>query len=139
MNQPSPVADEVAAVRARNEDLVAAEVACDVGAMIDFWADDAILQPPGAPQIQGKSGIRDFLAQLFGVVKKWSAEGSHIEVSATGDLAWDVGINRMVLPGDAGDLLDVGKYLFVWKKIDGEWYVAAGSFTSDAPAPSPLT
>ena len=121
MNEPSPVAGEAAAVKARNEALVAAEAAFDVATMMEFYAEDAILQAPAAPQIQGKSGIRDVMSQLFGggVFKKFSAQASHIEVSATGDLAWDVGINRMVLPGDAGDFLDVGKYLFVWKKIDG--------------------
>jgi hypothetical protein len=32
----------------------------------------------------------------------------------------------------------MGKYLVVWKKTDGEWYVAAVAFSSDASAPSPL-
>ena len=63
---------------------------------------------------------------------------SHLEVSSADDLAYEYGINRMVLAGPDGDLLDVGKYLAVWKKIDGEWYVAALSFTSDAPAPVPV-
>jgi hypothetical protein len=45
----------------------------------------------------------------------------------------------MVLVGEDGDLLDVGKYLAIWKKIDGEWMVAALSFTSDAAEPSPIS
>lgn len=141
MNRPSSEADEAAAVKARNQALVAAEAAFDVAAMMEFYAEDAVLQAPAAAQIQGKAGIRDVMSQLFGgtVFKDFSAQSSHIEVSAAGDLAWDIGVNRMVFPGDTGDLLDIGKYLFVWKKIDGQWYVAAGSFTSDAPAPSPLT
>jgi hypothetical protein len=44
----------------------------------------------------------------------------------------------MVLNGPDGDLLDVGKYLAVWKKIDGEWYIVALSYSSDAPAPAPV-
>ena len=44
----------------------------------------------------------------------------------------------MVLAGPEGDLLDMGKYLVVWKKTDGEWFVQALSFTSDTPAPVPL-
>jgi hypothetical protein len=28
---------------------------------------------------------------------------------------------------------DVGKYLVVWRKIDGEWRIAAVSFSSDGP------
>ena len=36
-----------------------------------------------------------------------------------------------------GDMLDVGKFLLVWKKTNGTWYVAALSLTSDAAAPVP--
>ena len=58
--------------------------------------------------------------------------------SAAGDLAYEYGVNKMVLAGPEGDLLDKGKYLLVWRKTDGEWYIAALCFTSDAPAPVPL-
>jgi hypothetical protein len=44
----------------------------------------------------------------------------------------------MAFAGPEGDLLDVGKYLAVLKKVDDEWFVVALSFTSDAPAPVPL-
>ena len=64
---------------------------------------------------------------------------SHVEMSAGGDLAYEYGVNRMVLAGEDGDLLDVGKYLAIWKKIDGEWMVAALSFTSDAAEPTPIS
>jgi hypothetical protein len=33
----------------------------------------------------------------------------------------------------------MGKYLVVWKKINGEWFAVALSFTSDTPAPVPLS
>jgi hypothetical protein len=45
----------------------------------------------------------------------------------------------MVYPGTQGDLLDIGKYLVVWRKVKGEWYVAALSVSSDAPAPVPVS
>ncbi len=74
-----------------------------------------------------------------GQLKEFQGTTSHIEVAASGDLGYEVGINRLVLAGPQGDLLDVGKYLTIWKKIDGEWYVSAISFTSDADAPSPVS
>jgi hypothetical protein len=30
-------------------------------------------------------------------------------------------------------MTDMGKYLIVWKKINGDWFVSAISFTSDEP------
>ncbi len=134
------VAAETEALRARSAGVVAAEAAFDVPAALAFWAEDAIVQGAGAPQIQGKDAIGELYSQYFesGMVKEFSGETSYLEVSAGGDLAYEYGVNRMVLAGPEGDLLDMGKYLVVWKKIDGEWFIAALAFTSDAPAPVPM-
>lgn len=48
------------------------------------------------------------------------------------------GDRRILVKTPNGDELDMAKYLIVWKCVDGEWYVAALSFTSDAPAPVPM-
>jgi ketosteroid isomerase-like protein len=64
-------------------------------------------------------------------------KASQITMSASGDLAFEVGVNHMTFGGPKGDMLDPGKYLTVWKKTNGVWYVQALSFTSDAPAPVP--
>ena len=134
------VAAETEAVRTRSEGVVAAEAAFNVAEALAFWAEDAIVQPAGAPQIQGKEAIGDLYRQFYesGLLKEFSGTTSHLEVSAAGDLAYEYGVNRMVLAGPEGDLLDMGKYLVVWKKTDGEWFVQALSFTSDTAAPVPL-
>jgi ketosteroid isomerase-like protein len=134
------VAAETEAVRARSEGVVAAEAAFDVSATLAFWAEDAIVQGAGTPQIQGKSAIGELYGDYFesGILKEFSGTTTHLEVSAAGDLAYEYGVNRFVMAGPEGDLLDMGKYLVVWKKIDGEWFIVALAFTSDAPAPVPM-
>jgi len=134
------VAAETAAVRARSEGIAAAEAAQDTEAALAFWAPDAVAQPAGAPQVQGREAIRALYEQFFGSgqLKEFEGTASHLVVSQGGDLAYEYGVNRMVFIGPDGDLLDIGKYLAVWQKIDDEWYVAALSFTSDAPAPLPI-
>ncbi|HWP38116.1 MAG TPA: DUF4440 domain-containing protein [Gemmatimonadales bacterium] len=135
------VAAETAAVQARSKAVAAAEAAQNTEGALAFWADNAVVQPAGAPQIQGREAIRALYNSFFGTgqLKEFEGTTKHIEVSEAGDLAWEYGVNRMVLAGPKGDLLDRGKYLLVWKKINGEWYIAALSFTSDAPAPAPVT
>ena len=98
------------------------------------------MQPAGSPQIEGKEAIRELYEQYFesGLLREFSGVSSHLEMSGSGDLAYEYGVNRMVLAGDDNDLLDVGKYLAVWKKINGEWFVVALSFTSDAAEPCPI-
>jgi ketosteroid isomerase-like protein len=134
------IAAETAAVSARSQGIAAAEAAQNAEQALAFWADDAIVQGAGSPQIQGHDAIRALYDSFFGSgqLKQFEGTTSHLEVSQSGDLAYEYGVNRFVLTGPSGDLLDIGKYLVVWKKIDGEWYAAALSFTSDAPAPVPM-
>lgn len=134
------VAAETAAVRARSQAVAAAEAAQNTEAALAFWATDAIAQGAGSPQIQGHEAIRALYNSFFGTgqLKQFQGTTSHLEVSQAGDLAYEYGVNRFVFAGPEGDLLDVGKYLLIWKKIHGEWYVGALSFTSDAPVPVPV-
>jgi uncharacterized protein (TIGR02246 family) len=133
------VALETDAVRARSEAAVAAEAAKDLETALSFWADDAIVQTFGSPQIQGKKAVAGLMEAFFAQVKDFEGASSHIEVSTAGDLAFEYGVNRVVIPGPEGDLLAMGKYLMIWKKMEGEWYISAISFTDDAPAPIPLS
>lgn len=139
----APKVDTIAegdAVRVRSEGIAAAEAAMDREKSLTFWAKDAIVQPAGAPQITGHDAISALYKQFFEAsgMKTFSGTTSQITVAASGDLAYETGVNRMTFGSPKGDLLDVGKYLTVWKKVDGGWYVAALSFTSDAPAPVPI-
>lgn len=132
------VAAETEAVRAQSEGIVGAEAALDVAGSLAFFAEDAIVQPADAPQIRGHEAIADMYRRFFegSQLKEFFAKGSHITVSQSGDLAYEHGTNRTVLVGPEGDLVDVGKYLLVWKKIDGEWMVVVLTYSSDAPAPT---
>jgi ketosteroid isomerase-like protein len=132
------VTAETEALRARSDGLVGAEGALDVEGAVSFYAEDAIIQPDGAPQIRGRDAIAASYRHFFedSRLKEFYAKGSHITVSQSGDLAYELGVNRTVLADPEGDLVDVGKYLLVWKKIDGEWMVVVLTFSSDAPAPT---
>ena len=48
-----------------------------------------------------------------------------IVVSSSGDMAMDRGTYRL------GP--ETGKYVVVWRKVDGDWKVAADIFNSDNP------
>jgi len=71
-------------------------------------------------------------------MKSFESTTTHLEMSESGDVAWEYGVNRIVYTSPDGALLDLQKYLATWRKIDGEWYVAAVSFSSDAAAPVPM-
>jgi ketosteroid isomerase-like protein len=129
---------ETEAVRARSDGIVGAEAALDVEGSLAFFAEDAIVQPADGPQIRGHDAIAGMYRRFFegSQLIEFSAKGSHVSLSKSGDLAYEYGANRAVLAGSEGDLVDVGKYLLVWKKIDGEWMVVVLTYSSDTPAPT---
>ena len=134
------IAAETTALKARIEAVAAAEAAKDREKALTFWATDAIVQPAGMPQIQGREAISNLYETFFDSLGMKSFEGksSGFTVAQSGDVAYETGVNRTVFTTPKGDVLDVGKYMAVWKKIDGVWYIAALSVTSDAPAPVPV-
>ena len=132
---------ETEAVHARSKAVTAAEEAQNIPEIMKYWAKDAIVQPAGMPQIQGTEAIIKLYHQIFNdtamKLKSFtssSVNSPNISVAKCGDLAFDYGTNRFVWATAKGDMLDMGKYLIIWKKVNGEWFVSALSFTSDAPA-----
>ncbi|MFL5500937.1 MAG: YybH family protein [Gemmatimonadaceae bacterium] len=128
------------ALHQRSEGLQAAETALDGDKAIAFWADDAVVQPAGSPAVVGKAAILNLYHEFFATmgVKELVGTPSRLSMAQSGDLAYETGVNRIVIHTPGGDLLDMGKYLIVWKKVGGQWYVGALSFTSDAAAPTPI-
>ena len=62
-------------------------------------------------------------------VVKISGGTINTEVSATGDLAYDIGKYRVDMEGPDGPVVEEGNYITLWKKIDGEWKLAGQSWS----------
>ena len=138
MSAPAQTVDlaaEEAAVRARSAEIVAAEDGKNVDAAVAFYLDDAIIQAPNAPMARGAAAIREFYTQMVTMpYTDLSSEPVDIQVAASGDMAFEHGINRITLPSpDGSSVTELGKYMLVWKKVDGEWSIAALSFSMDIP------
>jgi uncharacterized protein (TIGR02246 family) len=134
---PNPAVDlakEEADVRARSAEIVAAEAAKDVEAAVTFFLDDAIIQVPNEPLLQGRDEVHQLYTRMAALPYTDLSSGAvDVEVAASGDMAFEHGINRLTFPSPEGPWTDVGKYLLVWRKVNGQWRIAALSFSSDAP------
>jgi ketosteroid isomerase-like protein len=135
----SPAVDtaaEESAIRARSEAIVVAENGKQFTDAVAFYTDDAIVQSAGAPVAKGHAAIQklydDFAAMGFDGL---SATITDIEVAASGDLAYETGVNRITMRSPSGPVTDIGKYLVVWKKVGPDWKIAAIAVTSDSPPP----
>jgi uncharacterized protein (TIGR02246 family) len=136
--QPDPAA-ELAALLARSQEAAAADAAGDARRLAHLFADDAVVQLAGAPQFHGRNVLRAYFEERFdaGLQQEPIEFRAYLEVAGSGDLAYEYGQQHALPAGDATAALGRGKYLAVWRKIDGDWYIAALSFTGDAAPPPP--
>ena len=132
-----PTLEEIEAeVRIRSEAVVAAEMAGEYETAVTFFTPDAVVQMADVPQIQGQDRLLEIYETVLATTAEFEGTTTDIVAAASGDLAYEYGINRFVFETPDGSVEVLGKYLLVWKKIEGEWYVAAIAVSNDAPPPA---
>jgi len=125
---------EADAIRELDRQWQAAVEAKDVEGVLSFYAPNAVKMDPNAPALVGKEHFREAFEVWLPLPEVSNAfEPDVIEVSASGDMAWDRGTYQFRMETPEGVVEDVGKYLMVWEKIDGEWKVVAECGNSDLP------
>lgn len=133
---PADIAAEAEAIRARGAEMLAAENARDMAKAITYYADDAVLQGPGMPPVEGIAAIRSIYEareNSGGPETEGKVLTQTVTVAASGDLAWEHGTSLTTIRLPTGDVLDYGKHIMVWRKVQGEWYLAGMSWSSDKP------
>jgi len=130
--QSVDLAAEADAIRALDVEWVAAVAAQDAAATANFYASDGAILPAGAPMAQGTEAVAAVWQSFFDLEGfALTFAPTTIEVSASGDMAYDVGTYALSFDTDQGQVQDSGKYVVVWTKADGAWKVAADIFNSN--------
>jgi uncharacterized protein (TIGR02246 family) len=90
----------------------------DVDRVLFFWADDAIVFPPGSPAVSGKAAIREFVTKSFQTPSfNISWKTTTVAVSRSGDIAYTTGTNRVTFSTPDGKQVTVeGKAVAVWRR-----------------------
>lgn len=126
-----PVAQESAEIAARSAAWAKAFNAEDVDALVEFYTADARILAPNAPMAEGSAAVRAVFEEM--IAAGLSGELKSVEAMAVGDLGHNVGTYSL---SAAGEEVDRGKYIEVWRKVGGEWKIDADMFSSDLPAAS---
>jgi ketosteroid isomerase-like protein len=102
------------------------------GAFDRFLADDAMMMPANARPVYGREAISKLMSEgTYDLT--WEPQDG--EVSASGDMGWTWGKSVISWVDKAGEKqVRYGKYLNVWKKIDGQWRVQV-DIGNQSPAP----
>ncbi|MBC7790030.1 MAG: SgcJ/EcaC family oxidoreductase [Anaerolineae bacterium] len=112
----------------------------NAGGVAELYADDGVAMAPNAPPAKGKAAITAANADMMRPENNLSLtfEPTEITVGSAGDVAYDIGTYRFGIDTPGGRITDNGKYITIWKKVDGQWKVAADMFNSDLPMQSPV-
>ena len=103
----------------------------DAEAMAALYTQDAQLLPPNGDFQTGNAAVEAFWGSLFtagfdGVILET------LEVHGNGTIVSEVGLFTLFLNGQ---YFDNGKYVVVWKKVQGKWYLHRDCWNSNNPVP----
>ncbi|MGH7572669.1 MAG: YybH family protein, partial [Gemmatimonadota bacterium] len=134
-------ASDVATVRSEieaiNDRFEQALMAHDAATIASFYTDDAVALPAGAPRAEGAAAIEAMFAEWFAQApapESFTLTTDDLVLAESGDLAYEIGTVQIRGTSAAGETYDdPGKYLVVWESVNGEWKLAADTWSSDAP------
>lgn len=132
--QADAAADEQA-IRSTNERWLQLIRAKDAAAIAQLYTEDGAVLPANEKAALGRESIEQWWNSSMQMPDyDLTFETDQLVISKAGDMALDRGTYRFAATPPGGAINDSGKYVVVWRKVDGEWKVAADIFNSDGPA-----
>lgn len=121
-----------AVINAANSRFVATFNRGDAAGLAALYTEDGQLLPPNAGLLTGRTAVEGFWQAAMDMgIKKAAIETG--EVEDLGGTAIEV--SRFKLYGEGDQELDQGKFIVVWKQVDGEWKLHRDIFNSSNPPP----
>ena len=105
----------------------------DPAAIAAIYTEDGALLPPNSESVSGRAAIEAFWKEAVasGIVGK----GKDIEVHALGDVGYTVG--TFTATDADGATIGEGKYVEIWRHVDGEWQMHRDIWNSNLPLITP--
>jgi uncharacterized protein (TIGR02246 family) len=116
------IAADKATIQSMNENFARAFNTGDFASMAANYVEDAVILPPGAELMRGRSAIQAFWTSAGEMLSdlKLSAE----DVQRLGnEAAREIGTFTAKTKGQPPQDI-VGKYVVVWQKVENEWKLA---------------
>ncbi len=105
----------------------------DPAAIAAIYAEDGRLMSPNSETISSQAAIEAYLTESL-------ASGINIgmndtEVYAHGDVGYMAGTYTVADAG--GAIIDKGKYVDIWRQVDGKWQISRAIWNSNLPLATP--
>ena len=121
------------AIEATNRNFMDTFARGDAGGIAKFYTAGGQILPSNSDPITGHEGIQGFWQAVMDMGIK-AATLETVELEGHGDTAIEIG--RYTLGTGAGQELDRGKYLVVWKQDGGQWKLHRDIWNTSVPAAS---
>jgi ketosteroid isomerase-like protein len=128
---------EEAALRETDLAWSAAASRKDLDATVSYMADDGETLAPNEPIARDKAAVRASWKNLLGLPNAAVAwKPLRVQVAESGEIGFTSGTYTLSWTGEDGKPVnDNGKYLEVWRKVDGKWRCVSDAYNSDMPLP----
>lgn len=111
-----------------NRDFAAALNAKDAALAASYYAEDAVVIPPGEALVRGRAAIEAYWKAAIesGGVRDASVET--VDARSSGAVGWEIGNFTLTANGPTGEpLTEKGRYIELLQRgPDGKWYSIAG-------------
>ncbi len=102
----------------------------DASGLAALYTENGQILPPNSEFVTGKEAIQSYWQAMMDMgIKEVDLE--IVEVEGHGNTAIEV--SKCTLKGEEGQILDKGKYIVVWKKVNGQWKLHRDIFNSSTP------
>ncbi len=125
------VIDVRAEIQAAEESFMATFKRGDAAGVAALYTTDGQLLPTHSDFVTGAEAIRAFWQGAMDMGIK-EAKLEAVEAEGHGDTAIEVG--KYTLLAEGGQVADAGKYVVIWRKVDGVWKLHRDIWNSSQPA-----
>ncbi len=105
----------------------------DAAGIAALYTEDAQLLPPDAEIVNGRAAIQEFFART-NPPGSAQIEIATVETQVFGGYAYRQGSVNLKGPGEG--VVRAGKFIELWKKVDGRWLIHRDIWSANAPPPA---
>lgn len=104
-------------------------------AVAGFMTADGATLPPNEPIAKGMESVKKGWAGILSLKDvEISWQPATVQVAESGEIGYTSGTYKLSFTNPKGTKVnDTGKYLEVWKKVDGKWKCYLDMYNSDLP------
>jgi len=119
------------AIVAADETFMSAFSQGNAAEIASLYTENGQFLPPNGGFVTGRQAIQDtFQSFMNSGVKEIKLQA--LEVEGYGDTASEVG--KYILEGAAGEVIDEGKFVVIWRKEAGKWKLHRDIINTSMPA-----